>query len=140
MTMVDKRLYDTRFFFEYFYSDDAELVKRLKQEAKSTKEKFVSVLTIHELHHISMKRSGKEVAALRSHAISVEFAVVNVDYAIAVQSAELRNAHKIPMADSVIAATAQVHGCTLISDDDHFKGVPNLKTKWIVATAWSNSE
>ncbi len=127
---TDKRLYDTRFFFDYFYSDDAELVKKLKQEAKSTKEKFVSALSIHELHHISMKRSGKEVAALRSHAIFAEFTVIDVNYAIAVQSAELRSARKMPMADSVIAATAQVHGCTLISDDPHFRGIPNLKTKW----------
>jgi len=127
---TDKRLYDTRFFFDYFYSNDAELVKRLKQEAKSTKEKLVSVLSIHELHHISMKRSGKEVAAIRSHAIFAEFTVFGVNYAIAVQSAELRNTHKMPMAVSVIAATAQIHGCTLISDDAHFKGIPNLKTKW----------
>jgi len=127
---TDKRLYDTRFFFDYFYSDDAELVKKLKQEAKSAKEKLVSVLSIHEFHHISMKRSGKEVAALRSHAIFAEFKVVDVNYVIAVQSAELRSVHKMPMADSVIAATAQVHECTLISDDTHFKGIPNLKTKW----------
>ncbi|HSQ49320.1 MAG TPA: PIN domain-containing protein [Candidatus Deferrimicrobiaceae bacterium] len=128
--MSDRHLYDTRFFFEYFYSQDATFVRKLKQEAKSTKEKFVSVLTIHELHHISMKRSGKEVAALRSHTIFTEFRVVDVDYAIAVKSAELRNIHKMPMADSVIAATAQVHGCTLLSDDAHFRGIPNLKTKW----------
>jgi predicted nucleic acid-binding protein len=105
-------------------------VRKLKQEAKSTKEKFVSVLTIHELHHISMKRSGKEVAALRSHTIFTEFRVVDVDYAIAVKSAELRNIRKMPMADGVIAATVQVHGCTLLSEDAPFKGIPNLKTKW----------
>lgn len=128
--MTEKRLYDTRFFFDYFYSNDQELLKKLKQEAKSTKEKLVSVLTIHELHHINMKRSSKEVAALRSHTILAEFKVVNVDYSIAVQSAELRITHKMPMADSVIAATAQVNGCTLISDDAHFKGIPHLKTKW----------
>ena len=128
--MPDKRLYDTRFFFDYFYSNNPEITKKLQQEAKSTKEKLVSVLTIHELHHISMRRSGKEVATLRSHTILTEFKVVDVNYAIAVQSAELRSTRKMPMADSVIAATAQVYGCTLISDDTHFQGIPNLKTKW----------
>jgi toxin FitB len=87
-------------------------------------------LTIHELHHISIKHGGKEVAALRSHTIFEEFRVVDVDYKIALQSAELRNTCDMPMADSVIAATAQVHGCTLVTDDAHFKGIPNLKTKW----------
>ena len=33
--MTDKPLYDTP-FFDYFYSDNAELVSKLKQEAKST--------------------------------------------------------------------------------------------------------
>jgi predicted nucleic acid-binding protein len=129
--MTDKHLYDTRFFFDYFYSDNTELIKKLKQEAKSTKEKFVSILTIHELHHISIKRCGKDIASLRSHTINAEFTVVGVDYAIAVRSAELRSIHSMPMADSIIAATAQMHECTLISDDAHFKGIPNLKIKWI---------
>jgi toxin FitB len=129
--MTDRRLYDTRFFFDYFYSDDRELVKKLKQEAKTTKEKMVSVLTIHELHHLDMKHSGKEVATLRSHTTATEFRVIEVNYAIAVQSAELRNTRKMPMADSVIAATAQIYGCTLVTDDAHFKGIPSLKTKWV---------
>jgi len=65
-----------------------------------------------------------------SHTIFEEFKVVGVDYLIAVQSAELRSSRKMPMADSVIAATAQAYGCILVSDDAHFKGIPNLKTKW----------
>jgi hypothetical protein len=56
----DKRFYDTRFFVEYFYSSNTEIVKKLKQEAKSTKEKLVSILTIHGLHRISMKRSEEK--------------------------------------------------------------------------------
>jgi toxin FitB len=127
---IDKRLYDTRFFFEYFYSDNMEIVKKLKQEAKVTREKMVSILTIHEMHRISMKRSGREVASLRSHTIVAEFTVIGVDYAIAVRSAELRSTRIMPMADSIIAATAQLYECTLVSDDDHFQGIPNLKTKW----------
>jgi predicted nucleic acid-binding protein len=128
--MNDRHLYDTRFFFDYFYSDDIELIKKLKQDSKATKEKLVSIVTIHELHRIGMKRSGKDIASLRSHTINAEFSVVGVDYAIAVRSAELRSIYRMPMADSIIAATAQMYECTLISDDSHFKGIPNLKTKW----------
>ena len=49
MTLTEKRLYDTRFFLEYFYSDNAELLMKLKQESKQVKDKMVSALTIHEL-------------------------------------------------------------------------------------------
>jgi predicted nucleic acid-binding protein len=128
--MPEKHLYDTRFFVEYFFSNDAEFVNKLKQEAKSTKEKLVSVLTIHELHHINMKRSGKEIANLRSHTILTEFKVVDVGYEIATKSAELRTYRKMPLADSVIAATSQICGCVLISDGAHFREIPNLKMKW----------
>jgi predicted nucleic acid-binding protein len=98
-------LYDTRFFVEYFYSDDPEFVGKLKRELKSVKKRMVCALTVHEIHRINLKREGKDVAALRSNTIHGDFEVIDVDYKIAVKSAELRSMHQMPMADSVIAAT-----------------------------------
>jgi predicted nucleic acid-binding protein len=37
----------------------------------------------------------------------------------------------MPMADSVIAATAQIMGCHLFSDDAHFKQIKELHTVWV---------
>ncbi len=128
--MLERHLYDTRFFVEYFYSTDTKLVSQLKQELKSVKERLVSVLTIHEMHRFDTRYEGKEVAMLRSNIIRTACTVVNVDFETAVQSAELRSKYQMPMADSIIAVTALAHSCTLISDDPHFKSIPNLKTKW----------
>jgi predicted nucleic acid-binding protein len=128
--MTTSRIYDTRFFAEYFYSPDQALVRKLKEELRLTNERMVSSLTVHEIHRIILKREGKEVATLRSVTIKRDFQVVDVDYSIAVKSAELRAKHPMPMADSVIAATAQIKECTLFSDDDHFKNIENLKTVW----------
>jgi predicted nucleic acid-binding protein len=128
--MMTSRIYDTRFFAEYFYSPDQALVRKLKEELRLTNERMVSSLTVHEIHRIILKREGKEVATLRSVTIKRDFQVVDVDYSIAVKSAELRAKHPMPMADSVIAATAQIKECTLFSDDDHFKNIENLKTVW----------
>lgn len=128
--MPDKRLYDTRFFVEYFYSDDQQLVKKLKDELRSANERIVSSLTIHEFHRMVLRTKGKEVATLRSNTIRSDCIVVDVDYAIAVKSAELRNTHPMPMADSVIAATALIEGCPLFTDDAHFKNIVGLKTVW----------
>ena len=128
--MPDRRLYDTRFFVEYFYSNDPDFVRKLKEELRSVKERMVSSLTVHEIHRIVLKREGKDVASLRSNTIHGDFEVINVDYKIAVKSAELRNKHQIPMADSVIAATAQIKQCPLFTDDAHFKNIENLKTAW----------
>ena len=128
--MPDRRLYDTCFFAESFYTSDPQLAKKLKEEFRSVKKKLVSSLTIHEIHRVVLKKEGKEVATLRSSTIRMDFQVIDVDYTIAVKSAELRNKHQMPMADSVIAATAQIQGCPLFSDDAHFKNIENLKTVW----------
>jgi toxin FitB len=129
--MPERRLYDTRFFVEYFFSQDMELVKKLKQELRSVKERLVSALTIHEMYRINLKREGRDVALLRSEAIRSDFTVIDVNYETAVRSADLRGRHQIPMADSVIAATALCHECPLFSDDPHFTQIDEIKTVWI---------
>ncbi len=129
--MPEKHLYDTRFFVEYFYSEDTALLRKLKHELMPPKEKMVSVLTIHELYRIDMTHEGREVATLRSNIIKADCKIIDVNFQVAVQSAELRTKRQMPMADSIIAVTAQTYGCTLITDDAHFKGIPNLKTKWV---------
>jgi predicted nucleic acid-binding protein len=128
--MPEKRLYDTRFFVEYFYSGDAELLRRLKEDLRATRERMVSALTVHEIDRINLEREGKDVATLRSNTIRGDFNIVDVDYETAVRSAELRSRHRMPMVDSVIAATAQIHDCLLVSDDAHFKEIQGLKTRW----------
>jgi len=128
--MPEKSVYDTRFFVEYFYSGNAELLRKLKEDLRAVRERMVSALTVHEIHRINLEREGREVAILRSETICRDFNVVDVDYEAAVRSAELRSRHRIPMADSVIAATAQIHGCPLVSDDPHFQGIEDLKTRW----------
>ena len=128
--MPNRRLYDTRFFAESFYTSDPQLAKKLKEEFRSTNEKLVSSLTIHEIHRFVLQKEGKTVATLKSSTIQRDFQVLDVNYAIAVKSAELRGKHPMPMADSVIAATAQIEGCPLFSDDAHFENIENLKTVW----------
>jgi len=130
MKMHKRSIYDTRFFIEYFYSNNQTLLKKLKEDLKATKERLVSAVTIHEIHRINLEREGKEAATLRSEIIHRDFKIINVDYETAVESAELRSKHKIPMADSIIAATAQIHNSPVVSDDPHFKEIKNLKIRW----------
>ncbi|MEM2106355.1 MAG: PIN domain-containing protein [Candidatus Bathyarchaeia archaeon] len=128
--MPEKSMYDTRFFVEYFYSSDADLLRRLKEDLRRGKERMVSTLTIHEIYRINLEKNGREVANMRSETIRRDFKIVDVTYEIAVLSAEIRSKHRIPMADSVIAAAAQIHGCQLVSDDPHFQEIRELKTRW----------
>ena len=131
--MTRSSVYDTRFFFEYFYSPDKATAKALKANLQNTGEKLVSAITIHELHRLNLKKLDEETAKLRSSFIANEFKVVDVNYEIAISGAELSNRYRIPLADSVIAATALNAGCLLVSDDKHFKDIQDLNTTWPIA-------
>ena len=128
--MPERSVYDTRFFVEYFYSGDSEFLSKLKEDLRSVRVRKVSVVTIHEVYRIDLEREGREVARLRSETIHRDFDVVDMGYEIAIRSAELRSRHRIPMADSVIAATAQIYGCPVVSDDPHFQDIEGIKTRW----------
>lgn len=50
--MPERSPYDTRFFFEYFYSGDSGLLRRLKVGEG----RLVSTMTIHEIYRISLEK------------------------------------------------------------------------------------
>ncbi len=53
--------------------------------------------------------------------------VVDLDTDIALAAADLGLAHKLPLADSVILATARSHGAELWTQDADFKGLPGVR-------------
>ena len=128
--MTKGNVYDTRFLVEYFFSPKHATTQALKEHLQSTGEKMISAVTIHEIHKLNLRKLDKETAKLRNTLIKNEFKIIDVDYEIAVASAELSNKYKIPLADSVIAATALGAGCPLVSDDEHFKRIKGLSTRW----------
>jgi len=128
--MPKNSVFDTRFFIEYFFTNEATTLKALKNEIQTASEKNVSAITFHELYKINIEKLGKETAKLRCMTIRDEFKIINIDYTLATEGAELSHRHKIPLADSIIAATAMKTGSIIISNDPHFKLVPEIKTKW----------
>lgn len=128
--MTRGNVYDTRFFIEYFHSPNDADTRALKENLRSTDEKMISAVTIHEIHRLNLKKMDRETAKLRSALIKNEFRIIDVDYEIAVTGAEISNKYKIPLADSIIAATALSRGCNLVSDDRHFREIKGLVTSW----------
>jgi len=58
---------------------------------------------------------------LRTTILEEYFKVVNIDSQIAKNSAEIRHKHKMPTANSIIAATALLLKAPCLSDGPHFK-------------------
>jgi predicted nucleic acid-binding protein len=124
-------VYDTRFFIEHFYAADEIVQERTKHQILSSKAKYVSVITLHEIYRFTLSKDGREAAQLRVNLISKDFEVVDVDSDIALRAAEIRHGSSVPMADSLIAATCLELKATCITDDPHFNRVRGLSTRWI---------
>jgi toxin FitB len=71
---------------------------------------------------LSLQR-GKE-AALQAMGMLYRGQITALTDEIALQAALLSLDHKLPLADSVILATARAHQATLWTQDEHFKGLP----------------
>ena len=78
-----------------------------------------------------MEREGRETAELRVSLIEKDFEVVPVDAVLAELSAELRHRYRVPMADSIIAATAKLLNIPCVTDDPHIREMREIRTRWI---------
>jgi predicted nucleic acid-binding protein len=127
---MNKAIYDSRFFVEFYYSKDQALRQKMA-EKKKFKDRYVSTIVIHEVYNLSLSKEGRDVAKLRVMSMKEEFQLIPVDDQIAQASAELRHKYRLSMGDSIIAATASDLRAVLISDDPHFKQIKEIETTWI---------
>ena len=124
--------YDTRFFIEYFYQKDPEQLTKLKALLEGIRKRYISAIVIHEVFKITLEQEGRETAKIRRNFLEKDFKTVVMDGQIAETSAELRHKYRIPLGDSVIAATSVIKKAQVITDDPHFKQIKEVQTKWIV--------
>ena len=53
--------------------------------------------------------------------------IIELTQELALSAAVLSMEHKLPMADSMILATARAHDATLWTQDEHFKGLESVR-------------
>ena len=68
-----------------------------------------------------------ESAALQYVAVMQQSDVVELDGALALRAAALGLRHKLPLADSVVYATAQQAGAVVWTQDADFDGLPGVR-------------
>jgi len=128
---MSKAVYDTRFFVEHFYNADVGMKRRIAEEVRKTKNRYISSIVIHEIYSLSLKKEGRETAKIRQGFIEKTFRVVDVDSELASSSAELRHKYGISLADSLIASTGKLMGAPCVTDDSHLRLVKDIKTRWL---------
>lgn len=83
---------------------------------------IVPIITIYEVYKVALREFGV-AHANQAVALMREGQVVDINLNLALNAA----ATGLPMADSLIYATAQTHGATLWTQDAHFKALTSVK-------------
>lgn len=83
---------------------------------------IVPVITIYEVVKKTARERGQELASM-ALSLMQQGQIVDMDLHLALEA----TTYNLPLADSLIYATAQAHGATLWTQDQHFEGLPGVK-------------
>lgn len=93
---------------------------------EKTSDLLVPSLTLYEVFRRVLQQRD-EGAALQAVAVMEQATVIDLDAPLAVAAARLSFEHRLPLADSVILATARAHAAVLWTQDADFKGMPGVE-------------
>lgn len=86
----------------------------------------VPTIVLYEVFKRTKQLLG-EAAAFEATGLLLQGHVVELSAGLALDAASLSAEFGLPMADSVILATAQAHEATLWTQDAHFRGFANVE-------------
>ena len=87
---------------------------------------LVPTVCIYEVFKVILRHRGEEVALQYATAMK-QGIVVDLDSELALEAAFLGQQQKLALADSIIYAVAQKHQALLWTQDEHFKGLANVR-------------
>lgn len=125
-----KNVVDSSGWLEYFSDGpNADFFADAIEDAASLVVPSISLYEVFKrlLREAGQGPSGGEDDALRVVAAMQRGAVVELDAELALDAARLSHDAKLPMADSVILATARWRGATLWTQDKDFEGFPGVR-------------
>lgn len=115
---------DSSAWLEYFANGPS--ANYFAKPIEDTKRLIVPTLAIFEVFKRVLQQRN-EGDALRAVAVMKQGKVVDLDTPIALRAASLSVEHRLPMADSVILATARAFDATLWTLDADFQGLPGIQ-------------
>jgi predicted nucleic acid-binding protein len=115
---------DSSGWLEYF--SDGPNAKYYSPALNDTSSLIVPVITIYEVFKVVLKESG-ENEALQAVAAMQKGKVVDLTANIVMKASKLSLQHNLPMADSMILATAQAYKCVIWTQDCDFENIEGVK-------------
>ena len=104
------------------YLADTDRAPLFADAIEDTDNLFVPVISIYEVFKKVLRERGEDTA-LQIASIMQSGTVIDLDSGLALESAH----YQLPLADSIIYASAMRHDATLWTQDDHFKDLPNVR-------------
>ena len=117
-------LVDSSGWLEYFIN--GKNVEYFVPVIENTSELIVSVINLYEVYKKILSEKDDN-AAIQAIALMQQPNVVDVTEPISILAARLSIDLKIPMADSIIYATAKMHNAIIWTQDSDFKNLEGVK-------------
>jgi predicted nucleic acid-binding protein len=114
---------DSSGWLEYF-SDGPNAIHYLPP-LNDTSTLIVPVITIYEVFKVVLREST-ENEALQAIAAMQKGKIIDLNANIAMDGSKLSLQHNLPMADSIILATARVYDCVIWTQDSDFQDIENV--------------
>jgi len=86
---------------------------------------LVPTICIYEVFKAALRQRSED-AALQTVALMKQGTTIDLTDELALQAAKISLDYQIPMADSIILATARAHEAVLWTQDQDFKGMENV--------------
>jgi predicted nucleic acid-binding protein len=117
------KVVDSCGWIEYF--TDGALAEAYSRAVKRNADLLVPTVTLFEVYK-KIKRDRGEEMALIAVARMKQGRIAPLDEAVALHAADLGLRHALPMADSIVYATARLSGALLVTSDGHFRGLQGV--------------
>ena len=111
---------DSSCWLEYFA--ETAYAARFDSVIANPQALIVPVITIYEVVKKAARERGQELASI-ALTLMQQGRVVDMDLNLTLAA----TAYNLPLADSLIYATAQAHGAMLWTQDPHFEGLPGVQ-------------
>lgn len=108
------------------YFADGPNAKHFISPLNDTTSLVVPTVTIYEVFKVVRRESG-ENEALQAAVAMRRGTVVDLTAALAIAASKLSLEHNLPMADSIILATAKQFNATIWTQDSDFKNIDDVK-------------
>jgi predicted nucleic acid-binding protein len=115
---------DSSAWLEYFA--DGPNANYFAAAIQDVEELLVPSIVVYEVFRRVLQQRGED-AALQAAAILHQGRVVDLGGALALEAARLGVEERLPLADSVVLATARQAGAILWTQDADFDGLPDVR-------------